>query len=656
MPELTPVDAMLEALKRVGCDPKKNGRGHQARCPAHDDRRPSLSIAAGDDGRALIHCHAGCRVSAVVEALGLSQRDLMPGSGNGRTAPSKRNGPTFATADAAVANLELKHGRASGRWDYHNSVGALVGVVCRWDPSSGKVIRPLALIGGRWRYNAMPEPQPLFGLCELAANSDALVVLVEGERCADAARSIGLLGVTSAGGAQAARKADWRPLAGRNVVILPDNDAPGERYAGVVAAELAKLMPPATVRVLRLPGLASGGDICDFLYLRDGQEPDAVRAELLRMIEALVAVEAPTPTAAAADGGAVLVRLVDVQAKPVRWLWRGRVALGKVSLFIGDPGLGKSFVTLDIAARVSTGAGWPDRPSEQYEPGSVVLLSAEDDAADTVRPRLDAAGADVRRIVALRAVRQPTGDGGTREAPFCLASDLPALEAAIRSVENCRLVVVDPISAYIGSTDSHNNAAVRGLLAPLADLAARTSVAIVAVTHLRKGDGPAVYRAMGSLGFIAAARAAWVVSKDDGDESGSRRLMLPAKNNLAADDGGLAFELQPVGTTAVVAWSAEPVHKSADEALGIPARRRGPEPKAQMAAVEYLRTALADGPRPTREVEEEARERFGISKRSLDRARGADGTVEAYREGPTGRWFLRLARLPADGPQCQEAS
>ena len=108
----------------------------------------------------------------------------------------------------------------------------------------------------------------------------------------------------------------------------------------------------------------------------------------------------------------VVVCLADVKPMPVELLWPGRVALGKVTLLAGDPGLGKSLVTLDMAARVSRGVAWPDDPTADGQAGSVVLLSAEDDLADTIRPRLDAAGADNNRITALTAVRHSDPDSG----------------------------------------------------------------------------------------------------------------------------------------------------------------------------------------------------------------------------------------------------
>jgi putative DNA primase/helicase len=107
---------------------------------------------------------------------------------------------------------------------------------------------------------------------------------------------------------------------------------------------------------------------------------------------------------------------------------------------------------------------------------------------------------------------------------------LEALEHAIKAAPNCRLVIVDPVSAYLGSTESHTNAAVLGVLAPLAELAAKYGVAVLVITHLRKGEGPALYRAMGSLAFVAAARAVWAVARDSDDLTGRRRLFLPVNN------------------------------------------------------------------------------------------------------------------------------
>lgn len=305
-------------------------------------------------------------------------------------------------------------------------------------------------------------------------------------------------------------------------------------------------------------------------------------------------------------------------------------------------------LTLDIAARVSAGMPWPDDPSgPPAERGDAIVLTAEDDLHDTVVPRLAAAGADLNRVVALTAVRTPSGDGSVHEAHFNLAADLPALEEAIAKVGRCQLVVIDPITAYVPSGvrwDSHKTSDVRTLLAPLAALASRTGVAIVLVSHLRKAEGPAMYRTTGSLAFTAAARAVWAVGRDRLDRQ--RRLFLPVKCNLTEEPTALAFTLAATvpGAAPVVAWEPDPVQVSADEVLAPPPADRGRPDEERQAAAEWLREALADGPRPAKELYEEALHGHGLSRRTVERARRELGVV-SYREKHRGPWFWRL---PAD--------
>jgi hypothetical protein len=193
---------------------------------------------------------------------------------------------------------------------------------------------------------------------------------------------------------------------------------------------------------------------------------------------------------------------------------------------------------------------------------------------------------------------------------------MPALEEAIRAVRDCRLVVIDPITAYLGRTDSHNNAEVRALLAPLTALAAEHDVAVVAVTHLNKSQGgPAIYRAMGSLAFAAAARTVWVIVKDKGNFQ--RRLFLPIKNNLGGDTNGLAYSIVPSGSAAVVAWEPNPVTMSADEALENDASRGNTQRDSQAEA--WLREALTEGPKPAGDILSQGEGR-GFTDKTVRRA------------------------------------
>jgi hypothetical protein len=289
---MTPVETLLARLSGV----RRSGEGWSARCPAHEDQRASLSVAEGDDGRALVICHAGCTVEAIARALGLAVRDLMSeqsGSTPNRNGKPKASVRTFPTADAAVADLARRYGKRSALWTYHDAGGEPVGLVVRWDKPEGKDIRPVARHGDGWRIGAMPGPRPLYGLPELA--KARLVVVAEGEKAADAARVLGFIATTSAGGSQAATKTDWEPLGGKEVWIFQDNDAPGRTYAETVAGILARLTPAPTVRILDLaehaPQLPEGGDLADILAddrwcglpLGDGAEP----ADLAALIERL---------------------------------------------------------------------------------------------------------------------------------------------------------------------------------------------------------------------------------------------------------------------------------------------------------------------------------------------------------------------------------
>lgn len=335
-----------------------------------------------------------------------------------------------------------------------------------------------------------------------------------------------------------------------------------------------------------------------------------------------------------------LTRLSDVKSEPVSWLWPGRFAIGKVTLVVGDPGKGKSLLTLDMAARVSRGDTWPDRQPERREPGGVLLLSAEDSLSDTVRPRLEAAGANMDRITAIEAC---VIDAGGKRRTFDLGRDLHALAERMSAVPNCRLVVIDPISAYLGKVDSNNNADVRGVLTLVSEFAERHRVAVVAVTHQNKsGEVRSIHRAIGSVGFIAAARAAWLVCEAPGDSE--RRLMLPLKNNLAPNEGGLAFTLErPEGfEQSAVCWEPDPVYVTADEAQLLWAGDSTPS-KVELAA-EWLRSHLSTGPAPAGSIMTAAK-LAGHSEPAVRRASEALKLVKT-KVGFDGGWEWSL---PPDG-------
>ena len=157
------------------------------------------------------------------------------------------------------------------------------------------------------------------------------------------------------------------------------------------------------------------------------------------------------------------VLLSEVETEQVSWLWRGWLALGKLSVMDGDPGLGKSATVLDIAAQVSSGREFPDGTRNDVGLGGVVVLSAEDTLSDTIKPRLEAAHADLERITSMAMLP----DGSGHERLLSIPEDFQHLEAEIRCME-AKLVVVDPLVAFFSKrVDSHKDQDVRRALAPL---------------------------------------------------------------------------------------------------------------------------------------------------------------------------------------------
>src|SRR5215216_767496 len=293
-------------------------------------------------------------------------------------------------------------------------------------------------------------------------------------------------------------------------------------------------------------------------------------------------------------------------------------------------------MSLDLAARVSSGKGFPD--GADCEAAGVVLLSAEDGLADTIRPRLDAAGADTSRILALATVPDENGHDRLLSIP----EDLPLIEKGIRRV-GAGLLIVDPLMAFLsGDTNSHRDQDVRRALAPLAGLAERTGAAVLVIRHLNKASANnPLYRGGGSIGIIGAARMAFVVGKDPQDEN--RRVLASTKNNLAMSPASLMFSLEEAESGSVrVNWLGQS-EVSAKDLLATPQDREHADARSE--AVEFLNEVLADGPVAASQVKEEA-EDAGISERTLARAKKAIG-VMSYREGETGergkgQWVWKL--------------
>ena len=315
---------ILERLSGV----KETASGWKALCPAHEDRKPSLSISEGAEGCVLLKCHRGCSTKAIVDALRLEERDLFddstrrPPTKASATKPStpkveKKAGKAYPTEAAAQAAYERKLGKFSLRYEYRDAKCRLGGIVLRWDLADGKKeIRPISRHADGWRLEHMPTPRPLYH-AEWLSSPSSRTFVVEGEKCVHTLRSLGLApATTSAGGASSARQSDWSPLAGHDVVILPDADAPGRQYAAEVAEILQALDPPAVVRVVDLaPDRDDGSDAADMVKECGGGEQEL--KELREKIERLAEETEPLAARPAAAVAKSSTRLKVEEYEPI---------------------------------------------------------------------------------------------------------------------------------------------------------------------------------------------------------------------------------------------------------------------------------------------------------------------------------------------------
>jgi KaiC/GvpD/RAD55 family RecA-like ATPase len=342
----------------------------------------------------------------------------------------------------------------------------------------------------------------------------------------------------------------------------------------------------------------------------------------------------------------VTVNLADVVPKPIMWTWSHRIPRGGLTVLVGNPGEGKSTLTMDMASRVSTGTPWPDCPKETRNPGDVVILTAEDNLADVVVPRLQAAGADLRRIIAVECVKEWTKDGDlTTNIPFDIEQHTDALQAEIAKQKNTELIVIDPVTSFTGKTDSHKNAETRRVLARLSKLAEKNDVAIVAVTHFNKtASQSASQRIIGSVAFYAAARAVWYVARCPNDSA--RRLFLPGKNNLDREPDGMAFRLRGTQdgdiTSVKVEFETEAIYMTIDEALNPKRDGEGNAITKVDDAATWLKEKLSEGERLSSTLIDDAKI-DGFSRDILFKAKNRIG-VRAVKAGfgADGQWLWRL--------------
>jgi putative DNA primase/helicase len=488
-------------------------------------------------------------------------------------------------------------------------------------------------VEGRWILKKpdgwLKVPYRLPEILEALAKSRSVDVFIpEGEKDADTLAALGLVVTTSSEGATPtwAKTGKWTPelnrwfYGARRAFILEDNDEIGRAFACEKARALDGIVPD--IRIVSFPDVPEREDVTYWLK-------EHTKEQLLERCEA----------APRWEGGATLqsVRASAVTQRAVTWLWADRFALGKLGILAGLPDEGKSLITDYLAARVTRELSWPNGEGKAPQ-GNVILLTAEDDPEDTVVPRLVAAGADLDRIEIVQMVRERSDkDGREQERMFNLARDLPLLRRKIEEFGSVRVILIDPVTAYVGTSktvDIFRDSDVRAVLTPLVHLTRELRIAIIVVMHFNKKIDVtnALLRISNSLAFGGVARHVFSITDDP--ESG-RKLMARAKNNLAAkaDNKTLAFHFdeRETGTdpdtgarikAPFIVWEPGYVDVSATEALSAAAESKSPGQRDK--AKELLRAILGGGPMRMKEVEEAAKAHL-IAKRTLERAKDEMG-------------------------------
>ena len=257
-----------------------------------------------------------------------------------------------------------------------------------------------------------------------------------------------------------------------------------------------------------------------------------------------------------------LIKASDVEVKQLKWLWPGVIPEGKLCQLAGDPGIGKSLISLFVASTLSRGGNWPVT-NEKCQTGKTLIISCEDTKEDVINPRLIALGADLDNIIYLPSLRNEQG----HEKHLDLKADLAALESVLNDDPTIKLIIIDPIVEYLCVLDTHKSQDVRQALSPLGNLADKHSVSILFINHLNKNqNGSAISRVNGSGAFTALVRSNYLVSKDPLDTD--LRYMHPMKNNLASDDKGFSYRIskgmEDHEQSIKIDWSDEYSAKNAD--------------------------------------------------------------------------------------------
>ncbi len=626
------VEAVIQELNNLGCQPEQAGDQYSAYCPVHEldgkGHKKSLSVKSGNKVAVVVTCHAGCSFNEL--------RKVITSLNSTKERKEVEATYLYRNREGKEEFRKLRFWPKDFRIENHN--------IPSNDPNKMRWKLPLDRDITEW---------PLYRLPELVAAKDTgeTVFYCEGEKDTDRLVKLNCIATTNYEGAsKGSQKPKWRldytkQLSGLNsLVLLPDNDDPGRAHMANIATQMTGKVGEIIMLDLglRFPDLKAGADVSDWLNAGHSVE---------ELIELVSRCEPWTP--ATADNAAVspvepprsddlnLGKETDVPAQPsppppaesvmlrsaatiipraIDWLWPGWLSVGKLHLLAGAPGTAKTTIAMTWAAAISTGGTFPD--GSRAPQGNVLIWSSEDDPRDTLIPRLIAAGADLNHVHIVESVNHSK----TGKRTFDPAKDFPLLKAAVNQIGTVVFMVIDSVADAVAGDAGKNNQ-VRRALSPVKDFAEEMGIAVLGITHFNKGtSGRAISRIIDSVAFVGLPRVVMIAFKKRGNGS----LIMRAKSNIGPDNGGYEFYtfVEPlIGYDGIsanrVGWKGY-IEGSADEHLKEAESDSIDEPANSLEKAEkFLMDELQDGYRQESAVLIEKAKGLGISESMFFKAKKA---------------------------------
>ena len=504
----------LDGLENV------QGKGNQytARCPAHDDRHNSLSVSQGKDGRILLHCHAGCPPEAIAEAMHLDMKELFP---SGEENKGRKTGSS-------------EKGRTTDEYIYYDSDGTPILKKLRLQFSDGKEFRWQHFNGRSWVYGRNGIDPPLYNQNAMA--NDNLIFVVEGEKDVLTLKRLGFTAVSLADGAKSRWREEYGPLFhGKEVFILPDNDAPGWGYAAMLAENLYRFADHVKILDLKRKwgDIPDKGDISDIAEVIG--EQDTVRG--IGWLADNTDVWLPQPIAGSRF---TAVRADCFEEDNTRFIWYPFIPVGDYTVLMAEGGAGKTMFCCGIAAAISRGELLPgDTFNSAPAEGNVLFITAED-RGSLLKSRLTESGAVLSRIYIMDCM---SSEG------LSFADGMEKFLELLKEIKPC-LVIIDPWHAFLGANVDINRVnALRPVLQKLANAAKTCECGMILISHVNKraqGEN-ANNAAVGSADLINAARSAMKVVRCDEPDKRDLRVVVHTKSNYAPEGRSVLYRITDGG-------------------------------------------------------------------------------------------------------------